>query len=161
MSLFVVVEQPGPTWVLPSVISVAIVDATDEQAAVDAAFPVRRFSDGATLLALPLEGARTFSHTVAVTNTALEPVEPLDPAVAEFTFAPPNPARGATVNFDASASTGAGGIASWAWDFGDGSTGTGEQAAYQYKGKGSYIVALTVTDAAGQTASQSQTVTVA
>lgn len=66
-----------------------------------------------------------------------------------------------TVDFDASASNDAEGpIASYDWDFGDGSTGAGEITAHSYASAGDYQVTLTVTDAAGESASATQTLSV-
>jgi len=56
---------------------------------------------------------------------------------------------GSIVAFDASRSTDNVGIVSYAWDFGDGNTGTGITPTHAYETEGTYIVTLTVTDAAG------------
>jgi len=49
---------------------------------------------------------------------------------------------------------------SYEWDFGDGSTATGPTPAHTYDSPGSYTATLTVTDAAGNTATDTVTVAV-
>lgn len=73
--------------------------------------------------------------------------------VAAFTPSP----QGLTVSFDGKASTGA---SSWSWNFGDGTTGTGVSLSHRFNAPGTYAVTLTVKDAAGKTASTSQSVLV-
>jgi PKD repeat protein len=68
---------------------------------------------------------------------------------------------GLTCSFDASGSTAPGSsITSYAWDFGDSSTGTGENPSHTYASPGTYTVSLTVTNAASQTATTSQQISV-
>jgi parallel beta-helix repeat protein len=67
---------------------------------------------------------------------------------------------GDTVNFNASNSTDSNGIVSYAWNFGDGATGTGITATHVYSNPGTYTATLTVQDAAGNSASNSVTITV-
>lgn len=67
---------------------------------------------------------------------------------------------GATVTFDASASTDNVGIVSYEWDFGDGTTGTGNATTHTYTSPRTYTVMLTVRDAAGNAATHQITVTV-
>src|SRR5687768_9648341 len=50
---------------------------------------------------------------------------------------------------------GDGGIVSYAWSFGDGTTASGPQVSHAYAAGGTYVVTLTVEDAAGVKASQS------
>jgi len=57
-------------------------------------------------------------------------------------------AQNIVVTFDASKSSDNGGIVSYEWDFGDGSKGTGLTATHTYKEPGTYVVQLTVKDAA-------------
>jgi len=67
---------------------------------------------------------------------------------------------GATVSFDASASSDNVGIVSYQWDFGDGTTGTGKTTTHTYANPGTYTVTLTVKDAANNSATHSITITV-
>jgi len=67
---------------------------------------------------------------------------------------------GATITFDAGGSSDNIGIVSYEWDFGDGTTGTGKTANHTYANSGTYIVTLTVKDAAGNSDTDSITVTV-
>ncbi|AUZ88736.1 cell surface protein [Arthrobacter agilis] len=61
----------------------------------------------------------------------------------------------------ADAGTSGGTVVAHAWDFGDGTTAAGATAGHRYTEDGTFVVVLTVTDAAGRTASTSRTVTVA
>ncbi len=67
---------------------------------------------------------------------------------------------GTTVEFDGSNSSDDVGIESYEWDFGDGTTATGVTAAHTYTDNGTYTVTLTVTDYAGNTATDTATVEV-
>lgn len=68
---------------------------------------------------------------------------------------------GTTVTFNASASQDPDGtIVSYFWDFGDGSNGTGVTTTHAYTELGTYIVTLTVRDAAGNSDTDTMTVTV-
>jgi PKD repeat protein len=61
--------------------------------------------------------------------------------------------------FDGTGSLGGnGGIVSYAWSFGDGTTDSGPQVSHAYSAGGSYVVTLTVEDAAGVTATLSRSV---
>jgi len=64
------------------------------------------------------------------------------------------------ITFDASGSTDNFGIVSYRWDFGDGASGTGMTTSHTYASSETYTVALTVKDAAGNTATQEIKVTV-
>jgi hypothetical protein len=66
-------------------------------------------------------------------------------------FNVPNGAKaGKPVDFDGSASTDDGSIATFTWEFGDGSTGAGATATHTYATPGAYEITLWVTDDAGQ-----------
>jgi PKD repeat protein len=101
-------------------------------------------------------GVRTSTQR---TITVGAPVGP----TADFTFSPSNPEVGDAVSFNGSSSAAANGatIVSWAWNFGDGVTASGETASHTFTQDRTYLVRLTVTDSRGQTASVTQTVTVA
>jgi PKD repeat protein len=81
---------------------------------------------------------------------------------ADFTFSPTAPVAGQTVFFNAGSSTTPAGttITSYAWDFGDGSTGTGVTPSHAFGAAGTYVVRLTITNSAGQTATTTKNVTV-
>ncbi len=68
--------------------------------------------------------------------------------------------EGQPLFFDGSASTDNVGVTSYAWDFGDGTTATTATTNHVYARPGSYAATLTVTDAAGNSAKMSFTVTV-
>jgi len=68
--------------------------------------------------------------------------------------------EGQPLFFDASASTDNVGIASYAWDFGDDESSTDPAVSHVYGAPGTYTVTLTVTDAAGNAATATMTVTV-
>ena len=67
---------------------------------------------------------------------------------------------GMTVTFDAGGSSDNVGIVSYEWDFGDGTNGTGVIAYHTYTEPGTYVVTLTVWDAAGNSDTDSITITV-
>jgi PKD repeat protein len=97
--------------------------------------------------------------TVQVTLTALPANQS---PVAVFTYAPPSPTAGTTVQFDASASSDPDGtIISYAWSFGDSGTAVGAVVSHVYVATGSYTVQLTVTDNGGKATQVARTVTVA
>jgi len=64
------------------------------------------------------------------------------------------------VVFNASGSTDDSGIVSFEWDFGDETTDTGDVVSHVFADPGSFDVVLTVTDAAGNTASSTTTIAV-
>ncbi len=72
---------------------------------------------------------------------------------ADFDYAPPRPATGEWVRFDASASHSPNGeIVEYRWAFGDGHTSDeGPKTKHQYWNGRTYNVSLTITDEAGQT----------
>ncbi len=81
------------------------------------------------------------------------------PPVASFTFA----IAGLTASFtDTSDAPGgcSGELVSWAWDFGDGATSTAQHPTHPYAAAGTYLVTLTVTNAAGLSSTASRQVTV-
>jgi PKD repeat protein len=79
---------------------------------------------------------------------------------ASFNFSPTDPAPGATVFFDASASSSSHDIREYRWNFGDGDTGSGKNASHTFDGPGTYVVTLTITDSSGRSAQTSKEVAV-
>lgn len=97
--------------------------------------------------------ADTVTQTVRVADN--------QPPSASFTASTLEPAIGASVSFDASASSDPEGeMLSYAWDFGDGTKGTGVTATHAYSVAGKYQVKLTVTDPKSLTGTTSQTLNV-
>lgn len=74
--------------------------------------------------------------------------------VARFTFS----CRSGRCSFDASASSDDHGIVGYTWNFGDGTSGSGRTVTHRFPNGSAFLVSLTVTDSAGQTATTSQTV---
>src|SRR5205807_838929 len=96
----------------------------------------------------------------ATSQQSVTVTSPPPPALtASFTFSPANPHVGQAVSFTGSASGGTQPY-TYSWTFGDGGIGSGSSVTHSYHAAGSYNVVLTVIDAAGQTASSTQTVTV-
>ena len=82
-----------------------------------------------------------------------------------FTITPEEPEAGIAARFDASTTTDEGAACldacSYSWNFGDGSTGFGRIISHTFAAGRTYTVTLTVTDAAGASASIAQQVVVA
>ena len=98
----------------------------------------------------------TTTKTVTVGSGAL---------TAAFTYLPVAPARGDRVFFNGSSSTGASGIASYSWTFGDGQSASGATPSIVFNCPGItsdriFVVALTVTDSLGGTATVAKEVKV-
>lgn len=100
----------------------------------------------------PGEHTATVSHTVTVHGL---------PSAA-FVVSTSSPPAAAAVSFNASGSSEAeGSISSYSWNFGDGSAiAQGVAPIHAFATAGTYAVKLTVTDAAGNSATASRTVTV-
>ena len=83
------------------------------------------------------------------------------PPVPNLALSDDAPHAGDEVDFDATASYDPNGtISSFAWDFGDGESGSGVKVSHTYAVEGSYVVALTVTDNEGMTATVHHGITV-
>jgi PKD repeat protein len=97
------------------------------------------------------------SKTVTVGSGALS---------ASFSYLPTAPTASDTVYFDASASIGPNGITSYSWSFGDGGSDSGITPSHKFVCPGTtsdktFVVALTVKDSTGATASIAKEVKVA
>ena len=80
---------------------------------------------------------------------------------ASFTASPNPQTLGEVTSFNARGSSDSlGTITNYAWSFGDGSIGVGPVASHTYAASGNYTVVLTVTNAAGQTATRALSVAV-
>jgi chitinase len=91
-------------------------------------------------------------------------VENTQPRIDELQHFPKQPAVGDTIDFISSVSGGNSGAASleFNWDFGDGTANTaGSKVSHTYSSSGDYTVELTVTDADGDTTTETTTVSVA
>jgi serine protease len=86
---------------------------------------------------------------------------PNSPPIASFTATPSSGTVPLTVQFDASASTDAGGsIAGYNWNLGDNSAArTGVTTSHLFEAAGTYTVTLTVTDNLGATGSTTRQIT--
>jgi PKD repeat protein len=83
------------------------------------------------------------------------------PPTPMFTASPNPQTIGSATTFDASGSTDSvGTITAYGWDFGDGSSGSGPVTSHAYGAPGNYVVSLIVTNAAGQTATETLAVSV-
>jgi PKD repeat protein len=126
--------------------------------------------DNVAVYRTQLSSAQVAAHTAAIGGGDVEPEpepEPVNQApTASFTAT----ATDLAVAFDASASTDPDGTTlQYAWEFGDstaegntaeGNTASGVTADHTYTAAGEYQVVLTVTDAAGASATSQQTVAV-
>jgi PKD repeat protein len=107
--------------------------------------------------------AGTFTIVVTVTDdrdgsASTQQAVTVSAPTAAFTWT----ASGSTVNFDARTSTDVGStITAYRWDLGDATTDSGATISHTYASPGTRTVTLTVTDAAGNTDTDVQQVTVA
>ncbi len=125
------------------------------------------FGDGTTISG----SSPTVSHTYATSNsynvtltitddggataTQSQTIDINSPHYASFSFT----CNLLTCSFDGSNSFDSDGtIASYAWNLGDGTTASGRTVSHTYVAGGYYTITLTVTDNAGATGAQSQTV---
>src|SRR5262249_21280964 len=98
--------------------------------------------------------SNTTSSSLTVTATVI---------TADFTVSPTSPSitNGTNVNvtFDATGSSAS--VTSWSWDFGDGTAGqTGQKTTHTFTKAGTWVVRLTVSDAAGRSGTTTKNVTV-
>lgn len=98
------------------------------------------------------------SHTDIITIDVAEPKDETPP----IAYAGPdlNATVGETFIFDAVGSSDNVGIVGYEWDFGDGSTASGVVSQHEYTIAGTYMVTLTVRDAAGNVATDTLEVVV-
>lgn len=99
-----------------------------------------------------------FESTVTGFSTFGMASDTQDPE-AEFTASDTTVEEGESITFDASDSSDNVGIESYDWDFGD-RTGSGEEITHSYSTDGTYNVELTVTDEAGNSDTDSMSITV-
>jgi penicillin-binding protein 1A len=146
--------------VVPSVLGMT--RSAAETALKDAGFDVTVSSrlvsgvaSGTVAAQAPAAGAKAVKgSTVTITLGGVAKATAKKPTAA-FTLAVASDGLG--VDVDASASTGKTPL-QFDWAFGDGENGTGATVSHPYTAKGTYRITLTVTDAAGRTATTSRTV---
>ena len=73
------------------------------------------------------------------------------PPIANFTYTPVHPIRGALIQFWDNTTLGGGVLQYWRWTFGDNSSSLEHQPKHQYINTGVYTVQLNVTDINGKT----------
>lgn len=97
-----------------------------------------------------------------IVNGIFEIKEELNkPPVADFSFAPAQPAAGQTVQFTDKSTDPDGKVVAWAWDFGDGTKPNQQNPTHIYQTAGTFKVKLTVTDDKGaQSTAAEKTITV-
>jgi len=118
--------------------------------------PTYTFSTpGTYIVTLEVTDAAGNCATDTLTVTVLDVTKPVADAGPDQTVK-----MGTTVTFNAGGSSDNTAIVSYEWDFGDGTTGTGIKTTYTYTETGTYVVALTVRDAAGNHATDTFVVTV-
>ncbi len=80
--------------------------------------------------------------------------------VARFDVLPVVIYAGDSIQFDAGASTGPSSFVSYVWDFGNGTSSAGRTVTASYGAPGTYLVRLTVQDAAGKSDTLERSITV-
>ena len=103
----------------------------------------------------------TVTDTDGLTDSTSASVRVFAPPSAAFTFSPASPHAGQVVTLNGSASFHPDSqIVSYEWDLGDGSTGTGPIVQHRFSAAGSYLVALTIMESEGFTATAYDTLSV-
>jgi len=112
---------------------------------------------GSYTVALTVTDSSGQKTSTTQTVTVVSPPPP--PLATSFSFNPSSPDAGQSISFTGSASGGTTPY-QYSWDFGDSGTRSGSSVNHTYQTGGSYTVTLTVTDAGGQVAKASHTITV-
>lgn len=99
-----------------------------------------------TLTSRTSSGPALATQAIVVESVAVAPT-------ANFTWSPPAPKVGETVQFS-DLSTGA--PTAWSWSFGDGATSAQQSPSHAYTAAGTYTVSLTVSNASGSNTSTKQ-----
>jgi penicillin-binding protein 1A len=108
----------------------------------------------------PAAGSKITNTTMVTLTVATGGTAANRPPTAAFSWAPASPASGATIHFDASASSDDGTIVKWLWEFGDGAkdSTSGKAANHAYAAPGDYNVTLWITDDGGTTVSLTKSI---
>ncbi len=127
------------------------------------------FGDGSTAQTQDADHSYTSAGAYTVTLSVTDDGGATTSATAEVTVVVPNPSPVADFDFSCTALTcaftdqsvgGDGSLVAWTWDFGDGNASTVQDPIHAYTEPGSYLVALSVTNDAGETAMVTATLTV-
>jgi PKD repeat protein len=125
--------------------------------------PASTTSNLIAIAASPI-GTSTANSLPRIVTVALTGPSNTTAPTPSFTVTPTSPERGVSTRFDASATTDEGGACldscTYSWSFGDGFTDSGRTVSHTFIAPGTYTVILTVTDAAGTSASTSTAVIV-
>jgi membrane peptidoglycan carboxypeptidase len=173
--LFLAGHVPGPCTLhtsavglrVPKVVGLSKTDAIAALKVVSLRYTVLEsdvpgVAAGVVAAQSPAAGSRISSSTVVALTISTGGSATNRPPTAAFVWTPSSPSNGATVRFDASASTDDGTITKWVWEFGDGTKDSvsGGTAQHAYASPGTYDVTLWITDDGGTTVSLTKHVTV-